>query len=192
VRADRAAVAFDLDAVDRPQRATRGKLLAMRLIRDARKYLYAARRREILSNRIEKPNRHSPPPTTTELDDIRHAVAVIRSGLSNLGSRDRLALMTKVAGFAAGTLLVKGRQQRNLVAAARERLWLQPGVALACEVVMEGQRPVAVRDDRAAGPAVRQHGFDELNSAHPRASPVLFSLFPTQNASKSKTCPRIH
>jgi hypothetical protein len=144
-QADRADAAFALDAIDRglerlvdhPNRATSGKRLARRLVRDAKKHLRTNRRGEILTDTINKADSNFNSPTATEFDDVRRAVLVIRAGLLGLGSRDLLVLMTKANGGTAEPLTVKARQYRNLVATARERLWLQPGVALACELVMD-------------------------------------------------------
>ncbi len=144
--ADEAGKAFDLNAIDRglerlikqPNRATTGKTLAGRLVRDARKFRKANRRREVLSDSIEVDDSRSEPPTDVELDDIQWAVAAIRDGLMSLDPRDRLALATKANTGFADELAVKPRQFRNLVVAARAHLWQQPGIELACMVIMDG------------------------------------------------------
>lgn len=144
-KADQVRSAFDQNAIDRgldrllknPNRATSGKTLANRLTRDARKYLRSNRRAEVLSDEIEQDDHRSDPPTAVELDDIRYAVAVIRTGLRNIGPRGLMVLATKAAGGTADTLSVQARQYRNLVSLARERLWAEPGVAAACALVME-------------------------------------------------------
>src|SRR4051812_31205901 len=74
--ADEAETAFDLNAIDRgferlierPARKTAGKTLAGRLVRDAKKFLRANRRREILSDGIKANDSHSEPPTDMELE----------------------------------------------------------------------------------------------------------------------------
>lgn len=144
-QADRANSAFELNAIDRgldrllkrPNRATAGKTLANRLTRDARKFLRTNRKSEILTDDAERNDPGFDPPTATELADISFAVGVIRTGLRNLGPRHLLVLATKASGGNASALTVKERQYRNLVTAARERLWDEPGVAAACELVME-------------------------------------------------------
>src|SRR5262249_27474017 len=73
--ADEAESAFDLNTTDRgldrlierPNRATAGKIRARRLVRDARKYLKAHYRAEVLSDHIEAGDPHADPPTDTEL-----------------------------------------------------------------------------------------------------------------------------
>jgi hypothetical protein len=144
-QADRANSAFELNAIDRgldrliehPNRSTSGTTLANRLTRDARKYLRTSRRAEILSDGIEQNDHRFDPPTPEELADIRFAVGVIRIGLSSLGPRHLLVLMTKATGGPSDALGVKARQYRNLVTDTRERLWAEPGVAAACELVVE-------------------------------------------------------
>jgi hypothetical protein len=141
-----ADTAFDLNAIDRglgrlieqPNRASTGKTLAGRLARDARKFLKANRRREVLSDYIEADYPHADPPTDMELADIRWAVGIICEGLMSLAPRDRLVLAAKVNAGGADDLAVKPRQFRNLVTAARARLWQQPGIEMACMVIMDG------------------------------------------------------
>jgi hypothetical protein len=136
--------AFDLNAIDRgferiierPIRATTGKLLAHRLVRDGRKYLKDHRRREILSDKIEAVS-NGDSPTDVDLDDIRWAVTVIRNGLMSLTPRERLALATKADDGVADNLAVKPRQFRNLVAIARVRLWQKSDIDLAYLVMMD-------------------------------------------------------
>lgn len=144
--ADEVECAFDLNAIDRgferlikqPTRMTAGKTLAGRLVRDAKKFLRANRRREILSDRIEANDSRCEPPTDMELEDIRLAVAIVRHGLMSLSPRDRLVLWTKATAGDSEGLAVKPRQFRNLVTIARARLWQQSGIEMACMVIMDG------------------------------------------------------
>jgi hypothetical protein len=144
-QADSASSAFELDAIDRgldrlvahPNRKTSGKLLARRLVGDAKKHLRATRGSEYLSDDIQKQDDTFDPPTESDLNEVRRAVDVIRIALFKLRNRDLLILATRAAGGAADAFAVKARQFRNLVTAARERLWAMPGIAHACEVVME-------------------------------------------------------
>lgn len=144
--ADEAECAFDLNAIDRgferlierPTRKTAGKKLAGRLVRDGKKFLKVNRRREILSDGIEANDSRSDPPTAMELDDIRLAVAAVHDGLMSLDPRDRVVLWTKATAGDPEGLEVKPRQFRNLVTAARARLWQQSGIEMACLVIMDG------------------------------------------------------
>ena len=151
-RANKTSKSFDLEVFDRalwrlterPDRAKSGNRLADRLERDGKKHLRHTRRTEILSDSVEqtdletleKNNPNLDPPNDVQLDEIREAVAVIRQGLRKLNTRQFLVLMTKAAGGNGTSLSVRGRQFRNLVADARELLWLQPGVENAYLVVV--------------------------------------------------------
>ena len=144
--ADVAKTAFEMNVIDRsferlivrPNRATTGKTLAVRLMRDARKFLKVNRRREFLCDDIKTNDFRPGQPTNLELEEIRLAVAVIRDGLMDLKPRERQALSTKATDRPFHALAVKPRQFRNIVAAARGSLLQQPRIVKAYQILKEG------------------------------------------------------
>jgi hypothetical protein len=144
--ADTAKTAFQHNAIDRaldrlllhPGRKTKGRRLAHRLERDARKHLRVNRRREFLSDSLDREDRHLPP-SGLQVSDIAWAVATVEAGLRQLSQRDREVLAVK-AGVASTVVGVQRRQLRNLVTAARQRLRQTPDAMLACEIIMDGLR----------------------------------------------------